>query len=472
MMSILEGITFTQHYQLQQRLARGGMSEVYLAIDTRTNHKVAVKLVQRDHTEFSERFRREMYAVSELEHDHILPAFDYGEYGPWCYMVMPYIEQGTLRERLAQGPLSPKEAGAILEQIASALQFAHGRGIIHRDIKPSNILLRDGLHAYLSDFGLAKHLETDSSITMTGVLIGTPEYMAPELIDQPASISSDLYALGIVLYQMLTGRVPFKSTTPIGIYWKHLQELPPPPSTINPAIEPAIEQVLLHALEKDPQLRFQSAREFVQAYRNAINTHTTVNIRPNRGVTPPAVIASRLATHHTALSAMPPMRQKLSKKRIAALTACALLFLFALPMWLGFSLYSANHRSHAPTVFTMFPLWTDYPLLPVFPTKQNTPPTQPPPTPTPTPTPTVTTQSGKTGKTGSSSNAGNTSNTGNPATYQPNQATPPQGNGNNGDGNEKNNDGNKGQHTHGNGGNGGGGGDGKHDKHHKGKHKH
>lgn len=399
MMSLLEGITLAHHYQLQQRLAHGGMSEVYLAIDTRTTQEVAVKLVQRDHTEICERFRREMKAIAGLEHDHILPAFDYGEYGPWCYMVMPYIEHGTLRNRLSQGPLSPKEAGAILEQLARALQFAHEHGIIHRDIKPSNILLRDGLHVYLADFGLVKHLDVDSSITQTGVLIGTPEYMAPELIDQPASISSDLYALGIVLYQMLTGRVPFKSTTPMGIYWKHLQELPPPPSTINPAIEPAIEQVLLRALEKDPGQRFRSARELAQAYRNAINAHPVTIVHPynnrderagDRVVTTPFAAAVAMSTIRKALATpkaltTPMIPKAASKRRIVALGTCVLLCLFVLPAWLGFSFYSAYHRTQLSTHLTMLQLGNDYPVLPIVPTKPNTPPLPPIVTPTPTP---------------------------------------------------------------------------------------
>lgn len=451
-MSVLEGITLAHHYQLQRRLARGGMSEVYLAVDIRSAQKVAVKLVQRDNTEFCERFRREMYAIAELEHDHILPAFDYGEYGPWCYMVMPYIEHGTLRKRLSHGPLSPKEAGAVLEQLASALQYAHGRGIIHRDIKPSNVLLRDRLHVYLADFGLAKHLDidSDSDITQTGILIGTPEYMAPELIDQPASISSDLYALGIVLYQMLTGSVPFKSATPMGIYWKHLQELPPAPSTLNPAIEPAVEQVLLHALEKDPQQRFSSAREFAQAYRNAVSVYSTITVHPSAVVLPRAVVATIPATRKTLPSSMAS-----SKKRVIALAACVLLFLFALPAWLGFSLYSAYHHAHQSTAFTVFPLWSDHPVLPIVPTKPNLPPTA-----TPTPTPTVPTQSGQSGKTGNNQ----------PTTSSPQNDGNGVNNNNGGDnntGNGGNNGGHQpsrnGHHKHGKGGNGG--------NNHKGKHK-
>src|SRR5258708_35042890 len=137
---------------------------------------------------------------------------------------MPYIDHGTLRERLLQGPLSLEETGMLLEQIAGALQFAHDQGIIHRDIKPSNILLRDNHYAYLADFGLAKSLEEGSTITQTGNLLGTPEYMAPELAEGPAITSSVLYALGTLLYQILTGQPPFTGGTRIAVYWNKIRD--------------------------------------------------------------------------------------------------------------------------------------------------------------------------------------------------------------------------------------------------------
>ncbi|MFL5660718.1 MAG: protein kinase domain-containing protein, partial [Ktedonobacteraceae bacterium] len=248
----------------------GGMSDVYLGYDERLQRKVAIKVVGSSHADYIERFHREAQAISTLEHAHILPAYDYGEQGPWHYIVMPYIEHGTLRDRLLQGPLSLEETGMILEQIAGALQFAHDQGIIHRDIKPSNILLRDNHYAYLADFGLAKSLEEGSTITQTGNLLGTPEYMAPELAEGPATISSDLYALGILLYQMLTGQLPFTGETPIAVYWKQIRDDPPPPAQINPVIPRAVERVILRALEKQPSHRYQSANELVQAYLNAI----------------------------------------------------------------------------------------------------------------------------------------------------------------------------------------------------------
>src|SRR5947209_16793186 len=257
-------------YSIVDRLGRGGMSEVYLVYDERMQRNVAIKVVSGIHAEYLERFHREADAISMLEHAHILPALVYGEQEPWHYMVMPYIEHGTLRDRLVRGTLSLEEAGIILEQVASALQFAHDEGIIHRDIKPSNILLRDDHYAYLSDFGLAKSVEGGSTITQTGNLLGTPEYMAPELAEGPATTSSDLYALGILLYQMLTGQLPFTGETPIAVYWKQIRDDPPLPTQLNPVIPRAVERVILRALEKQPGQRYQSANELVQAYLNAI----------------------------------------------------------------------------------------------------------------------------------------------------------------------------------------------------------
>ena len=182
------------------------MSEIYLADDVRIEREVAVKIVSSRHADYIERFRREADTITTLHHPHILPALDYGEYENWHYLVMPYIARGTLREQLAHGPLTLEDAGALLEQIASALNYAHEQGIIHRDIKPSNILMRDDHYAYLADFGLAKSLDGGSTVTQMGLLLGTPEYMAPELAKGPATTSSDLYALGILLYQMVTGQ--------------------------------------------------------------------------------------------------------------------------------------------------------------------------------------------------------------------------------------------------------------------------
>lgn len=259
------------HYCLQRRIARGGMSEIYLAQDLETNREVAIKLVHMGDDTHCARFRREVKAISALQHDHILPALDYGEYGSWLYLVSPYIAEGTLHNLLADGPLSCERANSILHQLADALHFAHEQGILHRDIKPSNVLLKEQAYVYLADFGLVKGGGEECSLTQSGSLLGTPLYMAPELVDHPATTASDVYALGVLLYQMLTGRLPFQATTPVAVILKHMREKPVPPSAVNPALSPAIDQVLLRALAKDPRERFTTPCELALAYQRALD---------------------------------------------------------------------------------------------------------------------------------------------------------------------------------------------------------
>jgi len=312
------------------------MSEVYLATDQRSQQEVAIKLVNSGHMEYSERFQREVKTISALAHRHILPALDHGQHGSWHYLVMPYVKQGTLRERLAKSPLTLEEAGEVLEQVVDALQFAHDHGIIHRDIKPSNILMQDEHHAYLADFGLAKTLwaEGENEITQTGYVIGTPEYMAPELVEQPANTSSDIYALGILLYEMLTGRTPFKGSTPIATCWKQLREQPTSPSILNPAIPRPVERVILHALEKDPRWRFPSARALLQSYKRSL-----------RAAEQPETILVSLAASDQLdippLHAVTPQRANgiFNSRKLIAVPAI-LLLLLSLSLSLGF--YAAS----------------------------------------------------------------------------------------------------------------------------------
>lgn len=364
-MEELEG-TFFGDYLLKRHLARGGMSQVYLASDGHSQREVAVKVVSRENSEYAGRFQHEIKALSKLSHEHLLPVLDYGEEGQWLYMVTPYIEYGTLRDLLrAKRRLTPEEAGKILVQVCEALQFAHDAGIIHRDIKPSNILLKRGEHVYLSDFGLVKGIDEDSEWTRTGSLIGTPEYMAPELAEMPASKSSDLYALGIVLYQMLTGKTPFRAATPLAIYWKQIQEQPLRPSLLEPAIPTCVEQVVLCALEKDPQLRFKNPMALARAYAQALLYARRE--RPQH-ITAPLAIAARIPTgplpKQTPIAAgeqalfdmrhlrdiaatnrvIPVRRSHLSHKLMAGMLAVALLM--AVPFSFGYSLYNNAAHTH------------------------------------------------------------------------------------------------------------------------------
>ena len=276
----MEEITGMQlgQYEVTHRLARGGMSEVYLARKQQSEEMYALKLVMQQDEEYYRRFRREARALNRLTHAHILPILDYGEQDGMAYYVTPYIERGSLKTVIADGPLGIEEAATILEQVGEALHFMHEAGLVHRDIKSANILLDQDEQAWLADFGLAIEVGAGSDLTSTTCLIGTPSYMAPELVERPASASSDIYALGVVLYEMLTGHPPFAGRTALEICWKHSYMPPPLPSMFNPLVSPAIEEVMLRALEKNPQARFATAREMVEAYQRALSCPGSVTV--------------------------------------------------------------------------------------------------------------------------------------------------------------------------------------------------
>ncbi len=377
-------------YRLIRSLGEGGMAEVFLGYDEEMRRAVAVKVVDSREYELVLRFQREVETIGSLTHEHILPVFDYGEQGEWRYLVMQYVDGGTLRERLQRGPLAAEEAAHILRQVASALQFAHARGIIHRDIKPSNILLR-GDYAYLADFGLARDLDQASSLTKTGSLLGTPEYMAPELAKEEVSPGVDIYALGVVLYQMLTGRVPFSGNSVLSICWKHMQEDPVPPSRLNPALPPALDAVVLRALAKNPRQRFQTADELARACDLALESART---------------SRTLFTGNTQTLTLPLLRLRARGSFVIAFSL-ALLFLLLTSLALTFSFFTALSRpspsgqaivqstpSHLPTDISAerkAPATKKRPIKIVSPpTPRPTPrPTSPPArhaTPTPSPT--------------------------------------------------------------------------------------
>ncbi len=315
-------------YTLERILARGGMALVYLARDEQTGQRVAIKLVHATAAEYYERVRREANILAHLHHEHILPVIEYGEHDAWFYMVTPYIEYGSLRTLLSNGLLSIYEAETILTQLVDAVQYLHQQGLVHRDIKPSNILLLEGRHVYLADFGLAKGVEEGSELTQTGYVIGTPEYMAPELSERLATVSSDIYALGIVLYHMLTGRVPFKSDTPLNTCRKHLYEQPVAPSVYNQAVTPAIDAVILHALNKEPEQRFHSAQALLEAYKAAMANEQQIAIN--------IVTADALSAINTQQIPSVPHRnrsyaRKLVNKRVAALLIATIVLLLVVP---------------------------------------------------------------------------------------------------------------------------------------------
>ncbi len=276
-MTIEPGTTLGR-YQILAPLGHGGMATVYKAYQPGLERMVALKVLRPAYVsdpEFLERFRTEARAIARLRHPHIVQVFDFAEEGGQVFLAMEFIEGGTLKARLLQlaregQALPPREVTRIVGEIAEALAVAHAQGIVHRDVKPSNVMLGHDGKAVVTDFGIAKILAAAGQ-TQTGVGIGTPEYMSPEQ-GQGHSIDqrSDIYSLGVLAYELLTGRVPFSADTPLAVMLAHVRDPLPLPSRINPAIGSRTEQVLLRALAKDPAARYESAPDLAEALKAAV----------------------------------------------------------------------------------------------------------------------------------------------------------------------------------------------------------
>ncbi|HEV2661692.1 MAG TPA: protein kinase [Ktedonobacteraceae bacterium] len=266
---------------LEQLVGQGGMGAVYLARQARPSRNVAVKVLQPNmsmgsevYQEFLVRFRREADVIARLDHVNIMPIYEYGEQANLAYLVMPYFSGGSLREVLnRRGTLTLNEAMTYIDQAASALDYAHAQGVVHRDLKPANFLLAGDGRLVLADFGIARIIEESAAgagLTGTGTILGTPEYMAPEMArGEPIDYRVDIYELGVVLFQMLSGRLPFSGSTPLVVVARHIQEPLPLLSRENPLISSAVDAVIQKATAKYPNDRYTSTREMAQALRNA-----------------------------------------------------------------------------------------------------------------------------------------------------------------------------------------------------------
>jgi eukaryotic-like serine/threonine-protein kinase len=315
-----EGSTIDNRYRLLRRIGSGGMADVWLAEDSHLQRRVALKVLHRrfaQDREFVERFRREAEAAAGLQHPNIVAVFDRGDVEGTYYIAMQLLEGRSLKQLIDQG-LSPEQAVGLIRQVLEAAGFAHRHGVVHRDLKPQNVIVDDEGVATVTDFGIAR--AGASEITQAGSVMGTPHYLSPEQAQgQAVTAVSDLYAVGVMLYEALAGRVPFEADSAVAIAMKQVSHTPQRPSSLNPKVSPALDAAVMRALEKDPGQRFQSADAFIAALDAALRDPAaagggTAAFAP----LPPPVLGA-----DEALAETDPERERRRRRRRWALLAAA-----------------------------------------------------------------------------------------------------------------------------------------------------
>ena len=296
------GTVLSGRYKLEAKLGSGGMSTVYLARDTTLDRSVAVKVMHREMSEQAdqlERFRQEARAVAKLSHPNVVAVIDAGEDGGHPYIVFEYVEGETLKQRINRvGALDPQEALAYAIEVARGLTVAHARNMVHRDIKPQNVLIDSEGRAKLTDFGISRQLEQDG-MTATGRVLGTTDYVAPEqAMGHPVDQRSDIYSLGVVLYEMLVGQVPFHADSQVGVAMKHVNEELPDVQQRRPEISAAAALVVERATAKDPDQRYQQVGELIDDLSTALEVEA-------------ARAGSTTGEATSVLEAVPPAERKL-----------------------------------------------------------------------------------------------------------------------------------------------------------------
>lgn len=267
-------------YQIEEQLGRGAMSVVYKALQTGVSRHVAIKVMLGhlvSQPGFAERFKREARAVAKLQHRNIVALYDFDDQDSTAYIVMEYVHGHSLGQ-LIKGPMPVPQAINFVSQLADALDYAHGLGVIHRDVKPGNMMIEEGTdRLVLMDFGFSKIVEENTQLTRPGTNLGTPHFMSPEqVLGKPVDNRTDIYAMGVVLYQLLTGKLPYSGESAIAVLKKVLQESMPRPSLEVPSIPPAVEQVVLKATAKNRDERYETAR----AFKTALLDASTPSARP------------------------------------------------------------------------------------------------------------------------------------------------------------------------------------------------
>ncbi len=296
-------------YRLKERIGRGGMAEVFRAEDPRTGRNVAVKIINAeiaDDPTFRKRFAQEITLIAKLEHSAIVPLYDVGESYGRPYLVMRYMPNGTLAERIEAGAMPLEEASQIITRLAGALDFAHHHGIIHRDLKPGNILLDQQGESYIADFGISKLVgQSTATLSRTGMTMGTPAYMSPEQFRGEADLDgrADVYALGVLLFQMLSGKLPFNADTPHGLMYQHLETPVPDIRTLHPELPANLPLVLQQALAKRREARYATAGAFASDLQSVVAGKT---------ITPlPGTSAAQLLTVPLPSRSPRPLRKSL-----------------------------------------------------------------------------------------------------------------------------------------------------------------
>ena len=271
MAEVTQGSVVDGRYTVLQRIGSGGMADVWLADDTHLQRRVALKVLHARFAqdgEFVERFRREAEAAAGLQHPNVVAVFDRGDVDGTYYIAMQYLEGRTLKQLIDAG-LTPEQAVALIRQVLEGARFAHRHGVVHRDLKPQNVIVDADGKATVTDFGIAR--AGVSEITQAGSVMGTPHYLSPEQAQGfEVTAVSDLYSIGVMLYEALTGRVPFEADSAVAVAMKQVSQAPQRPSSINPQISPALDAVVMRALEKEPGQRFQSADAFIAALDAAL----------------------------------------------------------------------------------------------------------------------------------------------------------------------------------------------------------
>jgi serine/threonine protein kinase len=372
-------------YRIIDQIGQGGMATVFKAYHAALDRYVAIKVlnpaIQQD-PGFLARFQREARIVAKLDHPHIIPIYDFAIHEGTPYLVMRYIEGQSLKAMLRNRPMPAKQVLALIQPVIAALAYAHSRGVLHRDIKPSNIIIATDGQVYLADFGLARMVQSATSTLSQDMLVGTPQYISPEQAKgEPTDARTDVYALGVVLFEMLTGRVPFSADTPYAIIHDHIYLAPPLPSAINPDLTPEIDAVLLAALAKNPNDRFANVNDLLNAFERAVGEPVSNHLAPAIESARPRILNAQLLAIIGGLFLiglfLGLIRQNTPSSVIAPLPS-------ATPVAQAVAISTDTPATDTPTIVftpTRVPTPTDTPTL-------SPTPTPIPPTPTRTFTPT------------------------------------------------------------------------------------